>query len=72
MCQHDNVTFTSYTALRERLLVADPDVVAAADEVDRDLIDSFGALPIRGRLNRAGRMAAQLESLRDGRRRPQS
>lgn len=61
------VTPNQYNAIRERLLQADPDLVLAAEETDGDLLDWFAALTLRQRLERAARMAASLEQLRDGR-----
>jgi hypothetical protein len=55
-------------ALLERVRAADPDLVAAASEVDRDLLDWFATLTPRERIDRAARMGAELERLRRGRR----
>ena len=62
------MTPTCYNAIRERLLQTDADLVLAADETDLDLLAWFATLPLRQRLNRAGRMAAELARLRDARR----
>jgi hypothetical protein len=58
----------SFDVVLERLRALDPDVVLAADEVDGDLLDWFATLPLRVRLDRAARMAAELEDLRRARR----
>jgi hypothetical protein len=55
-------------ALLERVRAADPDLVAAAGEVDRDLLDWFATLTPRERIDRAAHMGAELERLRRGRR----
>lgn len=62
------MTPARYNAIRERLLQTDADLVLAADETDLDLLAWFAALPVRQRLNRAARMAAELARLRDARR----
>jgi hypothetical protein len=61
------VTPSQYNAIRERLLQVDADLVLAADEVDRDLLDWFATLPLRQRLDRAARTATCLMQLRDAR-----
>jgi hypothetical protein len=61
------MTPSQYDAIRKRLLQVDADLVLAADEADRDLIDWFATLPLRQRLNRAARMAVDLERLREAR-----
>ena len=48
------------------ILREDPDLLAAADEVDRDLLDWFATLPLEERLDRALRMAREYEEIRDG------
>jgi hypothetical protein len=61
------VTTSQYNAIRERLLRVDADLVLAAEEADRDLLDWFTTLSLRQRLDRAARMAASLEQLRNAR-----
>lgn len=61
------MTPSQYNAIRERLLQVDSDLVLAADETDSDLLDWFATLSLRQRLDRAARMAASLEQLRDAR-----
>ena len=51
-----------------RLRSIDPDLVAAADEVDGSLLAWFATLSVEERLNRAGRMAADLQEMQDARR----
>jgi hypothetical protein len=62
------MTPARYNAIRERLLQRDADLVLAADETDLDLLAWFATLPVRQRLSRAARMAAELARLRDARR----
>ena len=62
------MTPSQYNAIREHLLRIDADLVLAADEADRSLIDWFATLSPRQRLDRATAMAADLERLRDARR----
>ena len=62
------MTPARYNAIRERLLQTDADLVLAADETDLDLLAWFATLPLRQRLDRAARMAAELARLRDARR----
>ena len=61
------MTPSQYNAIRERLLQVDADLVLAADEADRDLLDWFAMLTLRQRLDRAARMAVDLERLHDAR-----
>lgn len=62
------MTPARYNAIRDRLLQTDADLVLAADETDLDLLAWFATLPLRQRLSRAARMAAELARLRDARR----
>jgi hypothetical protein len=62
------MTPARYNAIRERLLQTDADLVLAADETDLDLLAWFATLPVKQRLSRATRMAAELARLRDARR----
>ena len=57
-----------FTELLERIRAVDPDLVSAAGEVDRDLVDWFATLTPRQRLDRAAGMGADLERLRRARR----
>jgi hypothetical protein len=57
-----------FDALLRRLRTDDPDLVAAASEVDDDLLDWFATLSPSERLDRAARMGAELERLRLARR----
>jgi hypothetical protein len=57
-----------YQALVERVRAVDPDLVLAAGEVDHELVDWFASLTPPERLDRAARMASDLESLRHARR----
>lgn len=61
------MTPSQYFALRESLLQVDADLVLAADEADRELLDWFATLALRQRLDRAARMAFSLERLRGAR-----
>ena len=53
--------------LIRKIRTTDPDLVAAADEVDRDLLEWFASLPLDERLARATSMGATLEELRRAR-----
>lgn len=55
-------------ALVEDIRATDPDLVLAADEQDAQLLAWFSGLSAAERLDRAARMALELEQLRDGRR----
>jgi hypothetical protein len=59
-----HVPGSSMAMLIERIRATDPDVVAAADEVDGDLLDWFATLSPEERLRRASRMGAELEAMR--------
>lgn len=59
----------SLAEVLEAIRSEDPDLLAAADEVDRDLLTWFATLPLDERLDRAGRMAREYGEIRDGARR---
>jgi non-ribosomal peptide synthetase component F len=68
VCYRTQVSSTTFDALLERVRVEDPDLVLAAEEIDRDLLDWFATLTPRQRLDRAARMGTELERLRRDRR----
>jgi hypothetical protein len=67
-CYRHRVSSRSFDELLERVRALEPDIALAAKEVDHDLIDWFSTLTPRQRIDRAGRMAFDLERLRRARR----